>query len=129
MTSRNKTTLTCSFDRAAVVRSLDLVRQLPANWNGYEAAPILPDIIEAARQFILGFPDDAMPTPHVVPMSRGRLQLEWHRGSRSLELEFETPTTVHYLKWDPEAGVEEEDVLSTTQTKELHDLLSWFVSE
>lgn len=62
-------------------------------------------------------------------MTRGRVQLEWHRGRRSLELEFETPTTVHFLKWDPDAGVEEEDVLPATQTKELHDLLSWYVSE
>lgn len=116
-------------EKAFVLRALDELRQLPPNWNGYGAVPIDQAVIEAAKQFIQSLPRINAPSPHVVPMTRGRLQLEWDRGNRSLELEFENPSTIHYLKWDSDAGVEEENTLMVTQTAELQDLLSWFASE
>ena len=61
-------------------------------------------------------------------MTRGRLQLEWHSGERSLELEFESPSQVHYLQWDPSEGIEEEDVLPLAQKDENHSLIQWFVA-
>ena len=59
-------------------------------------------------------------------MTRGRLQFEWHRGNRSLELEFESPTLIHFLKYDPDHDVEEEDVFSVEHTTRLMELLRWF---
>jgi len=114
------------FRRFSVLAKLEDLRALPACWNGYGAAPINPEIIRAAEDLVHALPGDIISTPQVVPMTRGRLQFEWHSGDRSLELEFESPDSIHYLKWDSEAGVEEEDVLPITQHGKILDLLRWF---
>lgn len=80
------------------------------------------------RRFIESLPDNAAPTPMVVPMTRGRVQLEWHRGNRSLELEFENPTSVR-LKWDSDQGVEFEDAIPLASAEVLTGLFRWFMEE
>jgi hypothetical protein len=62
-------------------------------------------------------------------MTRGRLQFEWHRGNRSLELDFETKDKLHYLKWDSDLGIEDEDVISVSDVCGIHGLLRWFAAE
>src|SRR5438132_1629589 len=83
--------------------------RLPPNWDGYSAPPINPDIIAAARAFLGALAPNLAGRPGVVPMSTGNLQLEWHEGPKILEMEFESPQTIRYLRWHPEQGVEEED--------------------
>ena len=117
------------LDRAAVVASLDELRQFETNWDGYGAAPLDPKVLDAAAHLVESLALDAAPTPRVVPMTRGRVQLEWHRGNRSLELEFESPNTVHFLKWDAKDGIEEEDIVPVEDTATIHGLLNWFASE
>ena len=63
----------------------------------------------------------------VVPLALGRLQFEWHKENLCLELELETPLTVHYLKWDPEKEIEEEDIFDITDLTQAEDLVRWFV--
>jgi hypothetical protein len=126
------TTTATSFkllDKFSVFKQLDNLKQLPKDWNGYGAQPIDPDTIEAAERFIVDLPDNIITAPTVVPMTRGRLQFEWHLGNRSLELEFETPGRIHYLKADDDSGLEEENILFTTQMTSILELLRWFVSE
>jgi hypothetical protein len=77
--------------QAPLHRALDELERLPANWNGYGAPPINPAIIAAARGLCDLLATSAAGMPQIVPMTRGRLQFEWHRGSRSLELEVEDP--------------------------------------
>lgn len=117
------------LDKLAVYRSLDELQAFQANWDGYGAAPLDRLNLDAARRFVESLPDGAIPHPMVVPMTRGRVQLEWHRGNRSLELEFETPATIHYLQWDSDQGVETEDVISADRVDALNGLLKWFVTE
>ena len=64
--------------------------------------------------------------PDVVPMRKGNLQFEWHNGSKTLELEIEDPRTIHYLKWHPEAGVEQEDVCGLSDINAVARLIEWF---
>ncbi|GAC1451081.1 MAG: hypothetical protein NVSMB9_35960 [Isosphaeraceae bacterium] len=109
-----------------VLGLLDALRALPKGWNGYDAAPTDPGIIKAAERFISDMPGDIVPAPQVVPMTRGRVQFEWHRGDRSLELEFESPEFVHYLKWDSDAGIEEEEIIPVQQQSKILELLNWF---
>ena len=59
-------------------------------------------------------------------MAKGNLQFEWHQGARSLELEIEEPQTIHYLKWDPEEGVENEGSFPLGQTSRTVELILWF---
>ena len=117
------------LDKQAVYGSLDELRGFKANWDGYGAIPLDPRNLDAARRFVESLPDEAIPHPMVVPMTRGRVQLEWHRGNRSLELEFEAPATIHYLQWDSDQNVETEDVISADRADVLNGLLKWFVTE
>jgi hypothetical protein len=109
--------------------SLNKLGELRRDWNGYGAPPIDPEIIAKASEFINNFGAEFQGAPQVVPMTKGRLQFEWHRGNRSLEIEFEDSQTLHYLKWDSDQGLEDEDVISVVDTHTITDLLLWFSSE
>ncbi len=113
--------------RASVEQELNRLASLPANWDREGAPRIDPAIIRAARDFIARLPPDVAPIPAVVPSAAGNLQFEWTAGRRSLELEIESPSTIHYLKWDPNEQVEEEDVFNIKDTDRTVHLIQWFV--
>jgi len=117
------------LDKVATLRALDRLKTLATDWSGYSAIPIDRRLILSAKEFILGLPTDIIGTPTVVPMTRGRLQLEWHQGNRSLELEFESAGRIHYLKWDSDAGIEEEDTIPGNDVAMIYALLQWFAAE
>jgi hypothetical protein len=108
--------------------ALDSLGTLAPNWDGYGAPAIDPAVIEAAKSFITKLPEDLVSRPHVVPMSNGTLQLEWHDGPKSLELEFESPSSIRYLQWHPEQGVEGEDSFPVTNVETAVDLIRWFLT-
>ena len=110
-----------------VQSALDSLRTLAPNWDGYGAPVIDPAVIEAAKSFIARLPVDLVSRPHVVPMSNGTLQLEWHDGPKSLELEFESPSSIRYLQWNPEQGVEAENSFPLTKIDTAVDLIRWFL--
>ena len=113
---------------SAIERELDRLSQLAPNWDCYAAPVIDPDIIAAARTFIKALPENLVYRPRVVPMSSGNLQFEWHYASKMLELEFETPQTIRFLQWHPEAAVEEENTFQTTDIDTAVNLIQWFMS-
>lgn len=99
---------------------------LGPNWDGYGARPLNAGILDAARQFVAHVASTMTVQPLVVPMSSGALQFEWHSGQRILEIEIEDPATIHYLKWDPTADIQEEDVCSIKDTSQVTVLIDWF---
>jgi hypothetical protein len=120
----------------------DRVRELAsfseAGWDGVQAKPIDPNVIEAVCQFFDGLADEygelfikpgtetVCLIPHCVPLVSGGLQLEWHVGERILELEFETPDTIRYLKWWP--GHDLADDEASYPAADLHrsaELIRW----
>ncbi len=113
--------------RASIEHDLDRLASLPANWDREGAPRIDPAIIQAARNFIARLPANVAPIPAVVPSAAGNLQFEWSAGRRSLELEIEDPSTIHFLKWDPNEKVEEEDVFNIEDTDRTVRLIQWFV--
>lgn len=64
-----------------------------------------------------------------MPLSSGGIQLEWHVGPRVLELEFETPETIHYLRWDPAHGVQDEDTYPVADRARSESLIGWVRSD
>ncbi|MFO0959942.1 MAG: hypothetical protein U0800_21315, partial [Isosphaeraceae bacterium] len=75
----HRTSAVSRLDKSSTLRALDQLKSLGPNWNGYNATSIDRQLIQAARQFIISLPNDIAPTPKVVPMTKGRLQFEWHR--------------------------------------------------
>jgi hypothetical protein len=108
-------------------QELDRLAALPPNWDAEGAPRIQPAIIAAARHFISRWPNDIATVPTVVPSAAGTLQFEWNAGRRSLELEIETPSTVHYLKWDPDENVEEEEIFGIDDIDQAEFLIRWFM--
>jgi len=111
-----------------VQSALDSLRALAQNWDGYGAPAIDPAVIEAAKSFIAKLPENLVSRPHVVPMSNGTLQLEWHDGPKSLELEFESPFLIRYLQLHPDQGVEEGHSFPVTNVEIAVDLIRWFLT-
>src|SRR3972149_2678261 len=105
---------------------LDRLAALPENWDHEGAKSIDQAIINAARKLIAALPKDIAKIPAVIPSADGNLQFEWTEGPRLLELEIETPTTIHYLKWHPEERIEEEDAFEIHQTDRAVLLIQWF---
>ena len=108
-----------------VQTALDSLRTLAPNWDGYGAPVIDPAVIEAAKSFIARLPESLVSRPQVVPMSNGTLQLEWHDGPKSLELEFESPSSIRYLQWHPQQAIEVEEAFPVTNTDKAVDLIRW----
>ena len=94
---------------------------LDDNWDGYGAEPIAPAMIAAVRDFLdrldkvhgdltlkPGTETECL-TPHIAASASGSVQLEWQHAGRSLELEFETPSEIRYLKWWPGHEVADEE--------------------
>ena len=116
--------------RTKVTRELENLHRLPENWDGYGSPKINVATINAAKRLIGALAEKSeFATPVVVPVPGGRLQFEWHRGERSLELEFETPTTIHFLKWHPEEGIEEEGTYDGSDVERSIQLIKWFMGE
>jgi len=111
----------------AINRELDDLASLAPNWDGEGAPRIDPQIIRAARDFVSSLPKNIANTPAVVPSSAGNLQFEWNQEPRSLELEIETTSTIHYLKWHPEERIEEEGVFGIDDVDRAVSLIRWFM--
>lgn len=109
------------------IQKLKELKSLLPGWDAEDAPQIDRQIIEAVQQFVGSLPAHIATRPMVVPLSSGHVQLEWHHGRQVLELEFESPTDAHYLKWDPENGIEEEDVIPVSNRDELVSLIRWFM--
>ena len=110
-----------------IYEQLDRLSALPAGWDGEGAPVISRDTIQAAKNLIANLPENIATPPAVVPMASGHLQFEWNEGTRSLELEFESPTLIRYLRWDPENGIEDEDSFAAADTHRAESLVRWFL--
>ena len=113
--------------RRRIQEQLDRLSALPANWDGEGAPCISRETIQAARDLVASLPENIAAAPVVVPMASGHLQFEWNEGSRSLELEFESPTLIRFLRWDPDNGIEDEDSFAASDVRRAEALIRWFL--
>lgn len=124
-----RTRLESGIDREAVKRAISALEHLEPGWDHRGATVPDPAVVDSARRVVDYLPDRGVPVPCVVPMSGGRLQLEWHRGARTLELEFENASVIRFLKWDKALGIVDEDVVSVDDRRAILTLVEWFTSE
>jgi hypothetical protein len=117
-----------------LLEKVEKLRGHSANWDGYGAGSFTNEMLEAVKTFLASLPDNLLASPAgngdhlgpaIVPMSSGAIQLEWHVENRILELEFENPSTIHYLKWWPKESIEEEESYSVDDSSRSVRLIQW----
>jgi hypothetical protein len=64
--------------------TLTRLARLEPGWDTYDAQPIAPAAISAARRFL-----DGLDHPSVVPTSDGGVQVEWHVNGVDVEVLFD----------------------------------------
>jgi hypothetical protein len=57
-----------------------------------------PSVWECAKNLILDFPDDFLPTPFVMATIDGGIELEWHADERELDIGILSNGKMEYLK-------------------------------
>ena len=82
--------------------------ELDAGWDSYGALPTTTSSMTEAMRFVAAFLTDDSPTPSVVPLSDGGVQLEWHRGGVDIEAAFRTDDPPQLYLHDHETDEEHE---------------------
>lgn len=85
----------------------DLVA-LPKDWDGEGASRIDTATVNRALAAVERLFEPNSPTPSIVPLSNGGLQLEWHRGGKDLEIEFSPQGRVSFYYFDEQTKDEHE---------------------
>ncbi len=70
-----------------VETQLQLLRltKLPVGWDGYNSVPVKQEVAYFARAVLYQVMTDQIPTPTIVPISGGGVQIEWYVGDVDVE--------------------------------------------
>lgn len=90
-----------------VVDDLNELAKLGEDWDSYGSERIPKVLIDEAKKFVTSLEFEEIGAPFVVPISGGGIQLEWHKGTHELEIEFIDVNRIAYLKVVEDAPVEE----------------------
>jgi len=102
--------------RHAYTSGIQRVADLPRGWDG-QGSPPLQDRARLVAGTLLDVIDlDDMPTPQIVPVVGGGIQIEWVAGPRELEIEIRPTGRIVYL-----GTCEERDVLEG-ETDDVNDI-------
>ena len=102
------------------------LRGFAPGWDSRRAPALDTRVLDAAERLLMEMEPHITTRPLIVPLVNGAVQIEWHDGPKLLELEFEGPETIHYLKWHPDTGVEDEAFARVADRDAVRALLSWF---
>jgi hypothetical protein len=120
---------------ATPLEQLDAMRTLRADWDGYNADPPSPEVIELAKEFVgllTAFRGaDPLREIHVSPGRAGGVLIEWVVARSEHELEIEPDGTWGFLHADRATGkMTERKFIPTRQVvhlgvlKEIRDLVA-----
>ncbi len=76
---------------------LNRLLALPEGWDGFRAMPVTQIAAKVAMTALFEVAHDGSLSPQVVPLVDGGVQLEWHAGGYSLEIEIDALGTRHYF--------------------------------
>lgn len=74
--------------------------RLQPGWDGDRAEPVTAESVDAVMALISHFATDLAVPPLVFPLPDGGLQLEWHAGQESVEVEVDADGAGHVLATD-----------------------------
>ena len=94
---------------ATLLEQLDGMRNLQANWDGYNADPILPQALELAKELVSYMesmlPKESRETMFVAPGRDGSVQIEWSDATYKHELGIEIDGSLELLHVGKLSGV------------------------
>jgi len=76
------------------------LRRLRPGWDGHRADPVSDEAVGSVVRLISRFASELSPPPMVFPLPDGGLQLEWHAGPQSVEVEVDGAGEAHVLATD-----------------------------
>ncbi len=85
------------------IKALLALCALPPNWDGAESPPPTKEAVTSSVQLLRLIGDmgsDALPVPHVVPLSQGGVQFEWMSGNREVEIAVFATGAVEFVTAD-----------------------------
>lgn len=95
---------------ATLTEQLDLMLTLTPNWDGYNADPIQPEVVEVAKEFVgvlhalLGRGGDESGM-FVTPGRDGGVVVEWEDANSEYEMNFDPDGALEFLEEDKLTGV------------------------
>ncbi|MCC7342476.1 MAG: hypothetical protein IT170_15450 [Bryobacterales bacterium] len=96
----------------ATLRKITELLQLAPNWDGYGASEVRQDVAAKTLTVLWNLLESDSPTPNVVPLSDGGIQVEWHRHGCSLELEFPASGAASFYYYEEATDKESEGILA-----------------
>jgi hypothetical protein len=111
-----------------IVDALCRLIELSDDWDTYGGKPLRHDTAMFALQVLNSLMTPAMPTPNVVPIGNGGVQIEWHQNSLDIELYVAAPYECELLVNDQISGESRVSSLSSdfsTLAEALKRLISY----
>lgn len=102
---------------ATLTEQLDLMLTLQPNWDGYNADPIVPEVVEVAKEFVgvlhalLGRGGDETGM-FVAPGRDGGVMVEWDDDGAEYEMDINPDGSFGFLREDKLTGVMTEEKFS-----------------
>lgn len=72
-------------------------RAREAGWDGRRGQPLSDEATEVAANLLANLVQESRPTPQLVPLVSGGVQLEWHVADNDLEIEVDVKGGIHVL--------------------------------
>ncbi len=102
---------------------------LGEGWDGHRGKAITQEAVQSVFQFVLAVCDELTFFPQFIPLPDGGIQIEWHTGGESIEIEIDGSGNAHVmiLNSDREVTINEEVALAnstlvSTVKKAVHKL-------
>ncbi len=120
-----------------VLPRLEELAGLQENWDSYGSPPPTSKLMGNALAIVqraerlLGYSQAqprTMPTPSIVPLSGGGIQIEWQTPVKELELEFFEERATAALAVDIATGDTAEDAFDPSDWDRVSVLLDWLMS-
>jgi hypothetical protein len=116
----------------AVSNKLDEMSKLKRNWDGEDAPPIDPAVIAAARVLAARIAAICDVVPWAVPTPDGCVSLEFYRPGHGvtgpeLDLEFDGPETIEWLRWWHERDIAKEGTCRADDWEAIRGHVQWFM--
>ena len=110
----------------AATQKLERLAMLPSGWDSYGGRPLKQSARESTLKAISWLQQEELPIPAVVLGSKGTVQLEWHSGSKELDVDLGEGEDIGFVKCDDEG--EPLEGRTGQGAEELRRLTRWLVT-